>query len=318
MKIYTALTITALLSTPLAVFANADPNAPEKALVENRELIEKQVASLNLELAKFTKTLKDEQISAEEKAAVVKKMCAAYMLGFPDDCEELVQTLSNILKADETKAGTQKWIMHMFITMGAKASKAENAIIHHLENRKGYYQDWAMAALASVAPKNDFLQKRMNEILANPDVPAHAKEEAAFKLVAAGRLDDKVLNILFKNAEGRELHIAELLHVAEHAETLSDADRKRFLELVKEPVTKSYEASVQNYFRETMQGNTPKALVHFAESLNVESMEAYSSLRHLSRLKKPEFRLLAPVLIDLMKKGDGYGSIAYLLSDLQK
>jgi Neuraminidase (sialidase) len=95
MKIYTALTITALLSAPLAVFADADQNAPQKALVENRERIEKQVASLDLELAKFTKTLKDEKVSREEKAALVKKMYAAFMIGFPDDCEDLVQTLSN-------------------------------------------------------------------------------------------------------------------------------------------------------------------------------------------------------------------------------
>jgi hypothetical protein len=320
MKIYTALTITALLSAPLAVFADADQNAPQKALVENRELIEKQLASLDLELAKFTKTLKDEKVSREEKAVLVKKMYASFMIGFPDDCEDLVQTLSNILKDKEMSEGTKKWILQMFITMGAKASKAESAIEHYLENGK-QHRDLAMGAMAFVAPKNVLFQKRMNEILANPDVPFGVKEDAALKLVVAGRLDENVLDILLKNAERRGLHTEELLQVAQHAQKLSDANRKRFLELVKEPAVKSYDASVTNYFRETMQGNTSKAMIHFAETLTVggdESLASFASLRHLSRLKKSKIKQLAPVLIDLMKKGDGYISIAYLLSDLQQ
>lgn len=314
MKIYTALTITALLSTPLAVFADAGPDVSEKALVENRELIEKQVASLNLELAKFTKTLKDEKVSREEKAAVVNKM--AFMFGFPDDCEELVQTLSNILKDKETPAGTQKWILQMFTTMGAKASKAESAIEHILVTGS-QYPDLAMAAMASAAPKNVLFQKIMNDILeslANPDVPFKQKVSAALMLVSAGRLDENVLNTLLNDAR-RDVNPIELLHVARHAEKLSDADRKRYLEFVKEPLKKSYDTSVKNYFRETMQGNTSKAMIHFAETLDVTRMEASFSFMHLSRLKKSEIKLLAPVLIDLMKKGDVYGSIAYLLSD---
>ncbi len=320
MKIYTALTITALLSTPLAVFADAGPEAAEKALVENRELIEKQVASLNLELAKFTKRLKDEKVSSKEKADIIEEIHAAFWLGFPDDCEELVQTLSMILKDKETGQGTQKWILQIFMTMGAKASKAQGAIEHHVVNGKNY-QDTAMWALAYVAPKNVLFQKSMNDFLANPE-PKRGEETSwgnAYMLAAADRLDDKIVNILLKEAERSGLYPPHLLSIAQHAENLSDANRKRFLEFVKVPTKKGYDQSVENYFRETMLGNGSKAMGHFAESLTVkgaEGMAAAFSYMHLCRLKKSEIKQLAPVLIDLMKKDDGCNSIAYLLSDL--
>lgn len=320
MKIYIALTITALLSTPLAVFADAGTDAAEKALVENSEPIEQQVASLNLELAKFTKILKDEATPLEEKAAVIKKMCVAFAFGFPDDCEELVQTLSNILKDKETAEGTKKWILQMFSTMGAKASKAESAIEHCLENSK-QYRDKATLAMAFVAPKNVLFQKRMNDILVNPDLSADRKDDAVYRLVIAGRWDDKILNFILSEAERRGLRAEELLLIAQHAEKLAEADRKRFLDLVKEPTTKSYEDSVTNYFRETLMGNTSKAMAHYAESLTFggdSSLAVGFSLMHLNRLKKSEIKLLAPVLIDLMKKDGSLKSIAYLLSDVQK
>lgn len=296
--------------TGISAMAAITAETPEQALAQNRDLIQSTVASLNQELAQFTRTLQDEAVSQKEKGMAIKTMAATYMCGFPPDFQDLVPTLSNLLTSNEVTDSTKKWILHIFAGLGPKASTAEQAIEDFLKNGRGQ-KDMGMIAMASVAPQNAFFQERMKMILEHPEAPDHAKEDAALKLFISGQVDANILNLILKS----NLPETVLLYIADQTEMLSDADRERFLAVVPEPTTTSYASSIKNYFRAKMQGDTSKAMEHFAESLTIKSFESATSIKHLNRLKKSEIKLLAPVLIDLMKNAKDMHSIAYLLVD---
>lgn len=315
----TSISSESMSSTKPLSKANPSPSentSLDQILIENRELIKEHVTSLDSELAQVTKTLKDKSVTPQKKASVMKAMYVNYVFGFPQDCDELVQTLSELLKEETTSRYSKKWILKCFQTMGKRASKAESAIEYFLKHGRSY-KGMAKATLALVAPKNAFLQEILIEAIHHPEIPDHAKKDAALYSIMTGHPSAKALEFMVSEAERRrELGPHELMQIAIRAEDLPEAARKRLLKAVAEPTKKSYDGLIKNYFLETLKRKPSKAMESFAESLKVNNMSVISSIQHLSQLKKSDIKPLVPVLVDFMKQNPQGKSIAYLLTDL--
>jgi len=299
-----------------AMSADKKNDAYRQLLKENSEIIEKEVASLNLKLTEYTKFLQDKTKTEKEKAKVVKEMFATFMVGFPNEAEDLVKALSTMINSETTNRSTKKWILQIFNTMGTTASQADEAILKHLKNDKSY-KSIALMALAKVSPDNAYFDEIMKKVIDNQDIPNERKAESALALLVSGRTDAKVLDIFLSMAHDRsDLPTPLLLEIAAQADNIPKDERKKFLEFIKKGTKKSYSLSIKNFFHEKMKSNSTEAMKHFAETLKIQTMESFFSFRYLSQLEESDLKLLAPVLIDLLKEKKQLKSIAYHLNDI--
>lgn len=303
--------------------AGEPPSKLSKTWEENRAFLEDCMNRINDGIADSKKLLLDPATPANKKEPPVRMIERAFLY-FPDITKELVPGLAKMLGDREVSRSTKESIMKIFARMGTKAESATGAIVDYIKSNFPDAGDddraFAILALGSVAPENEFYVQEATKLLAHESPKLRGR--VAMSLLQTGNKNEKVISMVKDGIEG-SLEITGIFAAARASDILTGDEKIAFAEAAGKLAGsfKSYKSNIAYYGMHKLKGDLPQAVEAYERSLGEKGPLAMASWHEIPFFPDSEFSQLAPVIVEKMKenrRSPQILSFSFRLSELAK